>query len=434
MNERFIIKGGRPLKGEVEVRGSKNVASKLMIASLLTEKPCVIENVPLSQETEITRELCESIGSRVEFGENSLLKIETPHIKTSRIAGLSRRNRIPILALAPLLHRKGVAEVPVLGGCPIGHRPINFHIEALSLMGAKIERRENSYYAEAPELHGAEIEFPYPSVGATENIILAASLARGRTFIKNAAMEPEILNLIQMLQQMGAKISFDIKSRAIEIEGVKNLQGVRVRVIPDRNEIASFASAALATDGEIFIKDVQEDYLTSFLQKINEIGANFKSESGGIKFWGRRPYRAVSITTAPHPNFMTDWQQPFAVLLTQASGESIIHETVYEDRFEYVKDLNKMGAQVEVSKDCPVEDPCRFLGLGFGHTAKISGFADLRGAEIAMTDIRAGMAHIIAALVAEGESVISGVEHVDRGYEKIDERLRALGADITRIH
>lgn len=429
---KFQIKGGNPLRGEVQIRGSKNAASKMMVASLLTESPCMIENVPVSGEIEITKELCERIGSRVLSASDHELHIETPEIKEPRVPGLSRKNRVPILALGPLLHRRGVAEVPVLGGCPIGHRPINFHLEALNKMGARIERRESSYYAETDGLRGADIEFPWSSVGATENVMLAAVLARGTTRIKNAALEPEVLNMVEMLNGMGARITCDAAERTMEVKGVKELGPARVRVIPDRNEAASFASAALATRGEVFLRGADASHLGAFLEKVREAGGQAEIAPRGVFFRGGEKYRAVSIETLPHPGFMTDWQQPFAVLLTQASGESIIHETIYEDRFGYIKDLNRMGANISVSDECAGSN-CRLGGQTFNHTARINGPTALHGLELVMTDIRAGMAHIIAALVAEGESVIFGVEHVDRGYEKIEERLRVLGADIKRV-
>ncbi len=431
--EQLVINGGRPLEGEVAIRGSKNTASKMMIASLLTDEPCVIENVPLSAETDITRELCEHIGSKVTVDKERVCRLETPNIKNTRLTELTRKNRIPVLALGPLLHRQGFAEVPVPGGCPIGHRPINFHVEALKSMGARVERRPDSYFVQAREIHGADIEFPWTSVGATENVLLTAVLAKGKTIIRNAAVEPEVVDLVRMLKKMGADISYQEGVRVMEVTGVEKLRGVEWKVMPDRNEIVSFAIAGLATGGDIFIKNIGESYLASFLGKIREIGGNVRAHSGGIQFTAGA-YRGVYIETSPHPGFMTDWQQPFSVLLTQASGESIIHETVYEDRFGYTKDLNRMGARISVAGDCPGGSACRFHGQAASHTAMISGPAKLQGTEIVMTDIRAGMAHMIAALAAEGESVISGVEHIDRGYEKIDERLCALGADITRIH
>ena len=434
MQEKFVIKGGRPLVGDIEIRGSKNAASKLMIASLLTNEPCVIENIPFSAEIDITKELCEHIGSHVTCTENHEAHIETPEITTPIVPELSRKNRIPVLAFGPLLHRKGFAEVPVMGGCYLGHRPINFHIEALNKMGVRVERREHSYYAEAEHIHGAVIDLPYPSVGATENVLLTAVRAQGTTDITNAAMEPEILNLVAMLVAMGGNISLDQEERMIRVIGVPKLKGVRVRVIPDRNEIVSFACAALATDGRIGIHGVEHTSLDTFFLMIRAIGGEIKKLSNGIEFSGTRPYKPVTIKTSPHPGFMTDWQQPFCILLTQSNGESIIHETVYDDRFAYTKDLRRMGAHIEVSDECLGKSPCRFHGATFNHSIRIKGPTPLHGAEITMTDLRAGMAHMIAALAAAGESIISGIEHVERGYEKIDERLRSLGADIKRVY
>lgn len=442
MGDRLLIKGKKPLQGAVEVRGSKNAATKMMVASLLTNEPCLIENVPLLDDLDITAELCRRVGSELSF-EGHGCQIQTKDIVTSIVPELSKKNRIPILALGPLLHRKGVAEVPVLGGCPIGHRPINFHLEALNRMGVRVERREKSYYAEAGKIKGAEIRLPYPSVGATENIILTAALAEGETEINNAAMEPEILNLVDMLLGMGALISCEVSERKIKIKGVARLSGVKIKVMPDRNEVVSLAIAALATSGELTIKNIQPtidfacagsiDYLGAFLQKVREAGGNFEIKTEeGIKFFGQVPFEPIFIETAPYPSFMTDWQQPFCVLLTQAAGESIIHETVYEDRFGYAKDLQKMGADIMVWDECPAGRQCRFSGQTLNHVVRITGPTKLKGAEIEMKDIRAGIAHVIAALAAEGESVISGVEHMDRGYERIDERLRELGADIER--
>ncbi len=433
METKFVIQGGKKLEGEVEIRGSKNSAPKLMIASLLTEELCRFENIPFSQEIDITKELCEFVGSTVTIMPDHSSTMETRTIHTSRVPALSRKNRIPILALGPLLHRNGVAEIPVLGGCPIGHRPINFHIEALNKMGVRIERRERSYYAETDEIHGADIEFPMPSVGATENIILTAVRAHGKTTIRNAALEPEIMNLIDMLRQMGADIMCKEDLRIITVEGVAKLHGASIRVIPDRSEIVSFATAALATEGDILVRNVESSYLQSYLRCVSAISGKFEESDKGIRFFGKKPYHPIVRETAPHPGFMTDWQQPFCVLLTQAEGESILHETVYEDRLGYTKDLRRMGAKIEVSDECPERFSCRFYGQTFNHCARIIGPTPLRGAEMVMNDIRAGMADIIAGLVAEGESVLSGAWHIDRGYEKIDERLRGLGADIIRV-
>lgn len=430
--ETFVITGGTPLTGTVQVRGSKNAASKMMIASLLTQEQCFIENMPLSQETDITKELCEHIGSTVQLDASSrTCAIQTAEITNPRVSQLSRKNRIPILAFGPLLHRKQVAEIPVLGGCPIGHRPVNIHLEALKQMGVFIQRREHSYYASAKEIHGADITLAYPSVGATENIILTAVLAQGQTRITNAAIEPEIINVIQMLTAMGAKIIVDAAKRSITITGVKKLGPTRARVMADRNEIVSFASAALATRGDIFIPEISTEPIATFLQKVEEIGAHYTVAKGGIRFKGSEAYKPAPVSTSPHPGFMTDWQQPFAVVLTQAQGASTIHETVYEDRLGYMNELNQMGASIELSEEC-VGQPCRFKGKHFIHSARIQGVTPLKATKASIPDLRAGMALIIAALQAKGTSTLSGIELVERGYESIDERLIALGANIKR--
>lgn len=429
----FVIHGGTILAGDVVLRGSKNAASKAMVASLLTEDACVIENIPFSEETAITRELCERIGSAVSFEDDHICRMTTPRIREHSVPELSRRNRIPILAIGPLLARGGVAEVPFLGGDPIGHRPIDFHLEALTRMGATIERREHSYHASASRLTGADIVLPFPSVGATESVLLTAVLAHGRTTVENAAVEPEVQNLIAMLQGMGAVISADAAAKRLEIEGVAALHGVRHRVISDRNEAVSFAVAALATGGNILLRGADAAHLAAFVAILEQMGGRVTEEKGGLLFAPAERWARIAVETAPHPGFMTDWQQPLAVLLTRAAGTSILHETVYEDRLGYLRDMGRMGARVDVSDECPEGRPCRFAGRSFNHVARITGPTALHGIDLAITDIRAGMAHVIAALSATGTSVISGIAHLDRGYEKLDERLRGLGADITRV-
>ncbi len=430
----FVIRGGQPLEGTVSMRGSKNAASKMMLASLLTSEPCVIENIPFSLEITLAGELCERVGSGVVFDKKMhSCTLRASSITTSRIPELSRRNRIPILAFGPLLHRTGQAEVPFLGGDPIGHRPVDFHLDALNRLGVRIERREFSYYAEADEIHGAEVDLPFPSVGATENILLTAVRARGRTVIRNAAVEPEVMNLVEMLNSMGARIRCDKGTRHIEVEGVGSLHGTKIMVIPDRNEAVSFACAALATGGQIDVEGAEPAHLEAFLRALKEYGAKTEIQSWGIRCAAGSSLHPIAIETAPYPGFMTDWQQPFSVVLAKGEGRSFVHETVYEDRFGYIRDLTRMGARISVSDECVGTRSCRFFGRTFNHSARIEGPCSLRGVQITMTDIRAGMAHVIAALAAEGESVIHGVEHLDRGYEKIDERLKGLGADIQRI-
>ncbi len=430
--EVFLIKGGRPLHGEVKVAGAKNAATKMMIASLLTDEECVLENFPRISDTLITEQLCEALGSETRH-EDSTLFIKTEKIKDTQVSSLSRRNRIPILVLGPLLVRAGEAHIPVVGGDKIGARPVDMHLESLVALGAEIEVDSGFYRARAPHgLHGAQINLRYPSVGATENTILASVLAKGKTVINNAAIEPEIIDIIKMLQNMGAIIELGA-NRKITINGVTRLHGTRYRILPDRNEVISFACLAIATGGDIFVGGAVQEHLITFLNTLRRIGGEFEIKENGVRFWRGRPLSAVQIQTDTHPGFMTDWQQPFAVLLTQSAGSSIIHETVYEDRFGYTKDLNLMGANIKVSVDCLGDLVCRFKDLNHPHSAIISGATPLTGAKLIVPDLRAGMAHIVAALAAEGESVLSGIHEIDRGYESIDERLQNLGADFKRV-
>lgn len=429
---KFIIQGGNKLEGEIQLAGAKNAATKMMIASLLTEEECVLKNFPQIGDAEITAELCRAIGSEI-TQEGSTVTIKTPQIKNSKVTGLSRRNRIPILALGPLLARVGEAEVPILGGDKIGPRPVDIHLEALKAMGAEIEVGEESFRARAPQgLRGARITLRYPSVGATENSLLAAVTAKGRTIITNAATEPEIIDLIKMLQKMGAIIELGA-NRTIYIDGVGKLYGVEHTILPDRNEAVSFACLAVATDGRVLVRGANQEHLLTFLNVVRRMGGEYEVRPNGILFWRAHPLRGVEIETDTHPGYMTDWQQPLAIVLSGAEGASVIHETVYEDRFGYTSDLNLMGADIKVFTKCLGELPCRFSGKEYPHSAVVSGRAALSGKRLKVRDLRAGVALVIAALAAQGESTIEGIEELDRGYERLDERLRNLGADIKRV-
>ncbi|OGY65807.1 MAG: UDP-N-acetylglucosamine 1-carboxyvinyltransferase [Candidatus Harrisonbacteria bacterium RIFCSPLOWO2_01_FULL_40_28] len=429
---KFIVQGGNALHGEIRLSGAKNAATKMLVASLLTDEECVFDNFPDIGDTHITIEFCKTIGSEIRL-EGSRLITKTPTIKTSRVPSLPRRNRIPILALGPLLARTHEAYVPVLGGDKIGPRPVDLHLQALRALGAEVIEKDGGYCAEARGgLRGGRIHFSYPSVGATENAILAAVLACGKTTIVNAAVEPEVIEIIKMLQKMGAIIEIGT-NRTIYIEGVKKLRGVMHRVISDRNEAVSFASLALATGSKIKVIGALQDHLITFLNNVRRVGGEYEIVPDGIVFWGKGPLCGMEIETDTHPGFMTDWQQPFVVVLTQAKGVSIIHETVFEDRFGYVDDLNAMGANIKIFSKCLGESPCRFNGMGFRHSAVIYGPTKLTGVPLAVRDLRSGITHLIAALTADNQSVIDGIEEIDRGYENIDERLRILGADIKRV-
>lgn len=433
------VTGGVPLKGEVSVQGAKNATTKLLVASLLSDKKCIFHNIPNIGDVEITVALCREIGSEIHWDKkNKTLEITTKALKTSFIPQrFSGANRIPILMIGALLGRTDEdIIIPTAGGDKIGKRPIDFHIEALRKLGATIDyhtmKKEGAYLARAHNgLTGNIIELPYPSVGATENSILAAVRARGITIIKNAAIEPEIVELILFLQKLGAIISFDV-DRTIHIQGIRKFYPVEHTIIPDRIEAASYAIAAITTKGRIFIKGAQHLHMISFLNKIREVGGGFNIKSDGIEFFHTGVLQGgIHLETNVHPGFMTDWQQPFAVLLTQASGCSIIHETVYEQRFGYITTLQDMGADIELFKQCLGSKPCRYMHQNFYHSVIIKGPSQLRARRISIPDLRAGFAYVLAALLPEEESIIEGKTYLMRGYEDLVEKLQTLGARIT---
>jgi UDP-N-acetylglucosamine 1-carboxyvinyltransferase len=432
MKKLLKLRGGRPLSGHVRVQGAKNAATKMMIASLLTDEPVILQNCPEIEDVSITAEICSHVGATVSR-DGDTLSLHTPKIHGTKVTKLSSRNRISILALSPLLHRVGEAEVPLVGGDAIGPRPVNFHLDALTEMGAVIEEIDGAYIAKAPRgLHGAVIHLPFPSVGATENIILAAVLAKGRTRIENAAIEPELVDMVKLLQQMGAIIEYGA-NRTLTIDGVGKLHGVTYRIIPDRLEAASFANLAIATGGEIVVEGARQDELVSFLNTIRRMGASYIVAPGSITFRRGSTGKLVGIEleTDTYPGFATDWQQPTVVSLTQASGLSVLHETVYEDRFGYTEDLRRMGADIGVFSKCLGELPCRFRNHSERHSAVIKGATALTATHIVMPDIRAGMAQVIAAAVAEGESTLEGIHHLERGYEHFWDKLSSVGANFT---
>jgi UDP-N-acetylglucosamine 1-carboxyvinyltransferase len=336
----------------------------------------------------------------------------------------------PILFCGPLLHRLGEAFIPDLGGCRIGDRPIDFHLDALRAFGAVVDKSYNGIHLTAPNgLAGANIELPYPSVGATEQVLLTAVLASGVTELRNAAIEPEIMDLIAILQKMGAIVSVE-PNRVIFIEGVEKLRGYTHRAINDRNEAASWAAAALATKGDIFVEGADQKDLMTFLNVFRKVGGDFDVHEDGIRFFHPGgELKPVVVETDVHPGFMTDWQQPLIVALTQAQGTSIVHETVYENRFQFTEALNDMGADITVHKDGLPGHDRRVARREFEQAAVINGPTALHGADIRVPDLRGGFSHLIAALTAEGESKISNVGIISRGYEHFIAKLRKLGAD-----
>lgn len=435
------IKGGIPLKGQVRASGAKNAMTKLLVASLLSDKPCRFYNVPNIGDVDVTVSLCQELGMQVQWDkENGIMEVVTKELKTSYVPQrFSGANRIPILMIGALLGRtQEDIIVPTVGGCDIGSRPVNFHIAALEKLGATIEyrqmKKEGAYFAHAYDgLKGTLITLPYPSIGATENTILASVTARGTTVIKNAAIEPEIVDLILFLQKLGANITLDV-DRTIKIQGTRRFYEVEHTVIADRIEAASWGMAAISSKGRVFVEGAHHPHMITFLNKIREVGGGFDVKSNGIEFFYDGPLQGgIHLETDVHPGFVTDWQQPFVVLLTQATGSSVMHETVYEKRFGYTETLNEMGADITLFKQCLGGKSCRFASQSFCHSVIIKGPSPLCGKEITIPDLRAGFAYVMAALIAQETSHISGLPFLDRGYEALEMKLAALGADVQRI-
>ncbi len=435
------ITGGTPLKGHIKAAGAKNAITKLLVASLLSDKKCRFYNVPNIGDVEVTADLCREIGMQIDWDrENGVMEVITKELKTAYVPQrFSGANRIPILMIGALLGRTDEdIIVPTVGGCEIGRRSVDFHINALQQLGATIEHRsmkkEGAYFAHAHNgLKGSVITLPYPSVGATENTILASVTARGLTEIKNAAIEPEVVELILFLQKLGAIITIDV-DRTIRIQGTRRFHEVEHTIIPDRIEVASWGVAAIATKGRVFVEGAQHINLVTLLNKLREVGGGFDIRSNGIEFYYDGPLQGgVHLETDVHPGFMTDWQQPFVVLLTQSSGTSVVHETVYENRFGYTETLCEMGADITLFRQCLGGKQCRFASQSFAHSLIVKGPTPLVGKEIKIPDLRAGFAYVMAALVAKDSSVISGLPFLDRGYERLTEKLTALGVDAERV-
>ncbi|QKJ19245.1 UDP-N-acetylglucosamine 1-carboxyvinyltransferase [Microbacterium hominis] len=435
--EILAIRGGRPLTGRVEVKGAKNLVTKAMVAALLGETPSTLRDVPDISDVQVVRSLLEVHGVRVEDGdEEGTLHFDPSGAEAAHFEEIDAHagaSRIPILFCGPLLHLLGEALIPDLGGCRIGDRPINFHMDALRAFGAVVDKSYEGIRITAPDgLHGANIELPYPSVGATEQVLLTAVRARGTTELRNAAIEPEIMDLIAVLQKMGAIISYE-PNRVILIEGVESLRGYDHRAIFDRNEAASWACAALATDGDIFVGGARQQEMLTFLNVFRKAGGWFDVHEDGIQFRRGGVLKPVVVETDVHPGFMTDWQQPLIVALTQADGTSTVHETVYENRLGFTTALNQMGADIVVHPEGIDSSDRRVPRRALEQAAVISGPTPLHGADVVVPDLRGGYSYVIAALAAEGESVVRNIGIIRRGYEKFLAKLDTLGADFDVI-
>ena len=421
--QKFIVTGGQPLKGEVRIAGAKNAVLKLMAAATLTDELCVLHNVPRISDVAILRETMADIGFDVKSTGSDGLEIRAVEADWLFVPlEAAKQMRASFILLGPLLGRFGRVIISNPGGDRIGRRPVDLHVEAMTAMGAEVEYKNGYYFAQAPQgrLHGARITFPYVTVMGTENALLAAVLAKGTTVIEPAAREPETDDLIGMLGAMGARIERTAEHR-LEIEGVETLHGTTHQVTGDRLEAGTFAIAAAVSGGDVTMHGIQPMNLASFLQVLDRMGVDYEidgADGGSLRVRACPSYRPAEVQTEPYPGFATDLQAPLAVLMTQADGISTIHETIYEDRLDYVTELNKMGAVIEVIDE---------------RHARIAGPTPLHGREVQIADLRAGATLILAALAASETSVISGVEHVDRGYEQIESKLVGLGAQISRI-
>lgn len=417
--EKLIVKGGNRLVGAVKTSGAKNAVLPIIAASILGTTPSHLDEVPMLEDVHTISEVLKCLGLAVECSpEKNVLDIDSTEITSYEAPyELVRTMRASFLVMGPLLARIGKARISMPGGCAIGARPIDIHLNGFEALGVKIEQGHGYIEASAPEgLKGTSIYFDFPSVGATENIMMAASLAEGTTILENAAEEPEIVDLANYLNKMGAKIR-GAGTDTIRIEGVDKLHGADYTIIPDRIEAGTYMIAAAMTGGDIVVENVLPEHQKPLIAKLREAGAVVEEDIDKVRVIGKNPLKAVSIKTLPYPGFPTDMQAQMMAMMVIAEGRSKVTETVFENRFMHVVELNRMGAQISTE----------------GRSAVIDGPCKLTGCDVRATDLRAGAAMILAGLVAEGTTRIGDLHHIDRGYENIVAKLKNLGADIERV-
>ncbi len=418
--DKLVIRGGRPLLGTVRISGAKNAALPAMAAALLTEEPVILENIPAVRDIETERRLLVAMGAEVELGYGRAQHRTT--ICARELANpeasyeLVKTMRASTLVLGPLVARTGRARVSMPGGCAIGARPIDLHIKGLESLGATITQEHGYIEATAERLRGGHINFDKITVTGTEDMMMAATLADGETIMENCAREPEVADLAELLNKMGAHIE-GAGTSVIKIRGVSRLRGAKHRIIPDRIEAGTFILAAALTGGDLMISECQPAHLGALLQKLEETGVKFKVGSDSVRVIGDADLRAADMTTEEYPGFPTDMQAQYMVLATQAEGTSVIAENIFENRFMHAQELNRMGANIKIE----------------GRVATVRGKTELSAAAVLCSDLRASASLVLAALVAEGETIIDRVYHIDRGYERIEEKLRAVGAQVKRI-
>lgn len=414
--EKIIVQGGTPLNGTITVSGAKNAVLPIIVASLLSEGHCCIQDAPQLADVETICDVLGDLGAEVSLPARNTIDINCCNIRKCEAPyDYVRKMRASVLVMGPLLGRLGKAKVPMPGGCAIGTRPIDLHLKGFEAMGARISLDHGYIIAEAPKLTGARIYLDYPSVGATENILMAAVLAEGITVIENAAEEPEIVDLANFINSMGGKVR-GAGTKVIKVEGVKNLGSTSHIIIPDRIEAGSYMVAAAITGGDLLLENVIIDHLKPVIAKLVEAGVEIEEEGNGIRVRASGPIQAVDLKTLPYPGFPTDMQAQFMALMAVAQGTSIITETVFENRFMHAEELRRMGADIKTD----------------GRSAVIEGVAKLTGAPVKASDLRAGAALIIAGLAAEADTEITNVYHIDRGYDRIVDKLVGVGAKIRR--
>lgn len=419
--DKFVIRGGNPLLGTVRVSGAKNAALPAMAAAILTDEPVILENIPDVRDIQTERKLLMSLGAEVELGygrASHRTTISCRNLSTNPEAAYEvvKTMRASTLVLGPLVARMGTARVSLPGGCAIGARPIDLHIKGLEKMGAIITQEHGYIEAKTDRLKGAHINFDKITVTGTEDLMMAATLADGETVMENCAREPEVVDLADLLNKMGAKIEGHGTS-TIKIKGVSKLRGAKHRIIPDRIEAGTFIIAGAMTGGDLMVAGCDPRHLSALLQKLEECGVKVRANAEGVRVMGDAALKAADVNTEEHPGFPTDMQAQFMALATQAEGTSIVTENIFENRFMHAQELVRMGANIKIE----------------GRRAIVRGKTPLSAAAVLASDLRASASLVLAALVAEGETIIDRVYHIDRGYERIEEKLRGVGAQMKRI-
>lgn len=416
--EKIVITGGKELRGRVRISGAKNAAVTVLSAALMAKGEVILENVPRISDVCVLLDIIESLGAKVEWLEDEVVSIITPdQIGAATPYHLVKKLRASNLLLGSLLARTGTAEIALPGGCNIGSRPMDLHIKGMEALGAEVILEHGFIKAKADKLVGKKIYLDFPSVGATENIMMAAAIAKGHTVIENVAKEPEIVDLANFLNSMGAKIR-GAGTDVIKIEGVSELYGTRYAIIPDRIEAGTFMVAAAATKGHVIIENVIPTHLEPIIAKLKEIGFEVTEEDDVITIQYTKKMKPVDIKTLPYPGFPTDMQSQMMALLTTVEGTSIITENVFENRLQVADELKRMGAKIKIE----------------GRIAVVEGVEKLQGTQVMATDLRAGAALVIAALIGDGATEIANIHFIDRGYTNLEEKLSSLGADIKRIN